>query len=92
MSMTYAATHSNAGSLTHWVGPGIKPVYSWILVGLITGEPWLELSQLSIDLERVTCSPEMAKWEEDFLFGAMTHVIWWKLLNMILILLFLKDE
>ena len=25
--------HSNTGSLTHWVRPGIKPTFSWILVG-----------------------------------------------------------
>lgn len=34
----------------------------------------------------------MANWEENFVFGAVTQETWWKLLNMILILLFLKDE
>ena len=29
---TYTTAHGNAGSLTHWVGPGIKPASSWILV------------------------------------------------------------
>ena len=37
-------SHSNAGSLTHWVRPGIEPISSWILVGFInrgapTGTP-----------------------------------------------------
>ena len=33
---TYTTAHSNAGSLTHWVGPGIEPSSSRILVMLIT--------------------------------------------------------
>ena len=33
----YATAHSNAGSLTHWARPGIKPVSLWILVGLLNG-------------------------------------------------------
>ena len=28
--------HVNAGSLTHWVRPGIEPAFSWIIVGFIT--------------------------------------------------------
>ena len=35
MSMTYTTGHSSARSLTHWVRPGIKPVFLWILVGFI---------------------------------------------------------
>ena len=40
-------SHSNAGSLTHWVRPGIRPTSSWILVGFVTtepqlGTPWIE--------------------------------------------------
>ena len=30
-SVTYTIAHSNAGSLTHWVEPGIEPASSWIL-------------------------------------------------------------
>ena len=37
-SPTYTTAHGNAGSLTHWVGPGIKSVSSWILVKFITAE------------------------------------------------------
>ena len=40
------ATDSNAGSLTHWVRPGIKPASSWILVGFITTETRWELPSL----------------------------------------------
>ena len=29
---THTTTHSNAGSLTHWVRPGIKPASAWLLV------------------------------------------------------------
>ena len=39
---TYTTAHGNAGSLTHWARPGIKP--SWFLVGFVnhwatTGTP-----------------------------------------------------
>ena len=34
-SGTYPTTHSNAGSLTHWVRPGIECASSWILVWLV---------------------------------------------------------
>ena len=33
----------HAGSLTHGVGPGIKPASSWLLVGFVTTEPWWKL-------------------------------------------------
>ena len=36
MSATYAAVHSDARSLTHWVRPGIEPAPSWRLVGFVT--------------------------------------------------------
>ena len=44
-----SASYSNAGSLTHWVRPGIEPVSSWILVGFLyhwtmTGIPFLDLN------------------------------------------------
>ena len=32
----YATACGNAGSLTHWVRPGIKPTSSWILVGFLS--------------------------------------------------------
>ena len=35
----YARAHGKAGSLTHWVVPGIEPVSSWILVQFIIAEP-----------------------------------------------------
>ena len=43
VSATYTAAHGRAGSLTHWVGPGIEPESSGILVRFITSEPWWEL-------------------------------------------------
>ena len=44
MSVTHTTAHSNAGSLTHWVKPRIKPATSWFLVRFInhctmTGTP-----------------------------------------------------
>ena len=30
-SVSYTTPHNNGGSLTHWAGPGIKPMSSWIL-------------------------------------------------------------
>ena len=35
-SVIYTTAHSNAGSLTHWVRPGIKPSSSWIPVWFLT--------------------------------------------------------
>ena len=42
-SVIYTTAHGNAGSLTHWVRPGIEPTSSWILVCFITIEPQWEL-------------------------------------------------
>ena len=39
-------SHSNTGSLTHQVRPGIKPMSSWILVRFVSTEPQWELSGL----------------------------------------------
>ena len=36
-------SHSNARFLTHWVKPGIEPVSSWMLVRLVSSEPWQQL-------------------------------------------------
>ena len=32
-------THSNAGSLTHWMRPGIEPETPWLLVGFVSAVP-----------------------------------------------------
>ena len=45
MSGTYTTAHSNAGSLTLWVGPRIEPMSSWILVKFVTSKPQWELQQ-----------------------------------------------
>ena len=42
-AVTYTIAHSNAGSLTHWVRPGIEPATSWFLVWFFFAEPWREL-------------------------------------------------
>ena len=41
-SVTHSTAHSNAGSLTHCMRPGIEPKASWILVGFLTAEPQWE--------------------------------------------------
>ena len=38
-SLTYTTVQGNAGSLTHWVRPDIKPATSWFLVGLVSAAP-----------------------------------------------------
>jgi len=43
MSVTYTASHGNAGSLTHRMKPGIKPATSWFLVGFVSTPPRQEL-------------------------------------------------
>ena len=43
VSVTYTTAHANAWSLTHWTRPGIEPLSSWILVGLVTAEPCWQL-------------------------------------------------
>ena len=40
---TYTTAHGNAGSLTHWVRPGIKPATSWFLCGFVSTVPQWEL-------------------------------------------------
>ena len=42
-SVTHTTAHGNAWYLTHWVGPGIKPTSSWILVRFVTTEPRQQL-------------------------------------------------
>ena len=39
----HTTAHGNAGSLTHWASPGIKPASSWILFRFVSTEPWREL-------------------------------------------------
>ena len=41
--MTYTTAHGNAGSLTHWARPGIKPPTSRFLVGFVSPAPQQEL-------------------------------------------------
>ena len=43
MSATHTPTHGNAGSLIHWVRPGIESESSWILGRFISAEPRWEL-------------------------------------------------
>ena len=38
-------SHSNTGSLTHWVRPGIEPAPSWLLVQFISPAPQQELQE-----------------------------------------------
>ena len=65
VSVTYTAAHSNAGSLTHWMRPGIKPVSSWTLVGFITTEPWWELPLCPFLNQIVLCSVILKKYTLD---------------------------
>ena len=55
-SATYTTAHSNAGSLTHWAGPGIEPATSWFLVRFLSTAPRRELRQHLILEKPVTPS------------------------------------
>ena len=59
ISATYTTDHHNAGSLTYGVRPGIEPVFSWILVGVVTAEPQQKLpfSQLSCFISHTLRDP-----------------------------------
>ena len=48
-SATYNTAHRNAGSLTHWARPGIKPAISWFLVGFVNH--WATTGTLFRDLK-----------------------------------------
>ena len=52
MSATDSTAHSNAGFLTHWSRPGIKPNPHWILVGFLTSEPRRELLKIDFVIIR----------------------------------------
>ena len=39
----HTTAHGNAGSLTHWVRPGVEPTTLWFLVGFISALPQREL-------------------------------------------------
>ena len=39
----YHSSQQQAGSLTHWVRPGIEPASSWILVGFVSTVPQQKL-------------------------------------------------
>ena len=44
-SVTYTTAQWNAGSLTHWVRPGIEPASSWMQARLVSTMPWWELPE-----------------------------------------------
>ena len=44
-SVSYITAHGNAGSLIHWVRPGMEPTSSQIPVRFVTAEPQWELPQ-----------------------------------------------
>ena len=45
VSVTYTTVHGNAGSLTHWARPVIKPATSWFLIGFVSAAPPWELQK-----------------------------------------------
>ena len=85
----YTTAHGNAGSLTPWVRPGIRPVSSWMLVRFISGEPQRELlnhsfcSQyhcpiLSFPMSSLStfCPNYKQRGSETFLILILTSEIW----------------
>ena len=57
-SMTYTTAHSNAGSLTLWMRPGIEPASSRRPVRFVSAEPWRELPRLLFLGERMNTQIE----------------------------------
>ena len=64
MSVTYTTAHGNAGSLTHYVRPGIEPASSWILVGFISAAAQWELRPFD-----GVCSLLPSRWPDPQNFG-----------------------
>ena len=52
VSTTYTAACGNAGFLTHWLRPGIKPTSSRILLGFVAR--WATMGTPKLYLERIT--------------------------------------
>ena len=50
MSVTYTTARGNAGSLTHWARPWIKPSTSWFLVRFISPVPQQEHPRITFSL------------------------------------------
>ena len=74
VSATYTTAHSNAGSLTHGLRPGIKPASSWMLVAFISAAPQREL--LTLVLIGIDCSIQrymnkLASFFGDWLFCSL---------------------
>ena len=65
MSASYTTAHGNAGSLTHWLRPGIEPATSWMLVAFVTAEPWQERLDLHflITLKQVKRRVHCDTWD-----------------------------
>ena len=47
-SVIYTTAYGNAGSLTHWTRPGIKPTTSCFLVGCVSTAPRWELQNFNL--------------------------------------------
>ena len=53
VTVTYTTAHGNAGSLTHWARPGVKPATSWFLVGFVSAAPRWELHEFTFELKNI---------------------------------------
>ena len=79
-SKTYSTPWGNTRSLTHWVGPGIEPASSWILVRFVTPEPqrefWCMHFYSSWHTERLNNLPKIAqRWILHFNPGSLARPI-----------------
>ena len=66
MTATYATAHGNAGSLTHWARPGIKPATSWFLVRFINHCTMMGTPRHSIFLDLSPLSLPRFSWSSPF--------------------------
>ena len=82
-SATHTTAHGNAGSLTHWARPGIRPTSSWIPVGTVNfwammGAPqlvyfWNNENVLKLTVVMVADISECIK---SYLIGLHEWILW----------------
>ena len=82
-SVTYTAAYSNAGSLTDWARPGIKPTSSLIRVGFLTHWATIETPRNDIWLLHIHLPPQKSRGHHSplilltvFYFGGLYFKNW----------------
>ena len=74
--MAYTTAHGNAGSLTHWERPGIKPATSRFLVRFVSTEPRWELPDCIFELIRWQIYSKPKNHRTDFQYNWPPIILW----------------